>query len=129
MDVFIYCADIYCEKCGQAIRDQLDAENAHNADDYKRDYGQDYDPPNAETPETEYDSDEYPKGPFPDGGGEADCPQHCGNCRVFLENPLTSEGEKYVREALARGGDCVEEWSRYYGITLESDESAEGGAA
>jgi len=28
-------------------------------------------------------------GPYPDGGGEADAPQHCGGCGVFLENPLT----------------------------------------
>lgn len=31
-----------------------------------------------------------------DGGGEADTPQHCANCGVPLENPLTSDGVHYV---------------------------------
>ena len=45
------------------------------------------------------DSDAFPQGPYADGGGEADAPNHCDHCRVFLENPLTSDGEEYVREA------------------------------
>lgn len=48
--------------------------------------------------ESSYDSDEWPKGPYPDGGGEADTPQHCDHCGVFLENSLTLDGDECVRE-------------------------------
>jgi hypothetical protein len=46
----------------------------------------------------------YPQGPYPNGGGEADCPQHCDHCGLFLENPLTADGYEYVRKAVR---DCV----------------------
>lgn len=48
-----------------------------------------------------YCEDCAPKGAecYSDGGGEADCPQHCANCGVPLENPLTSDGVQYVLEA------------------------------
>ena len=42
-------------------------------------------------------SDAYPQGPYADGGGEGDSPQHCDSCGVFPENPLTEDGESYVR--------------------------------
>ena len=41
----------------------------------------------------------YLKGPYPNGGGESDSPQHCGTCGLFLENPLTEDGEMYVQSA------------------------------
>jgi len=34
------------------------------------------------------DCDEYPVGPYPEGGGEADYPRHCDHCGLFLRNPL-----------------------------------------
>jgi hypothetical protein len=37
---------------------------------------------------------------YVDGGGESDCPQHCGTCGVYLENPLTKDGIAYVLEAI-----------------------------
>ncbi len=40
------------------------------------------------------------EGPYPDGGGEADCPQHCAACGIPLENPLTSDGVTYVLDAI-----------------------------
>lgn len=49
--------------------------------------------------ESSYDSGEWPKGPYSDGGGEADTPQHCDACGEFLENPLTGDGDSYVCEA------------------------------
>lgn len=52
--------------------------------------------------ESSYDSDEWPKGPYPDGGGEADTPQHCDHCGEFLDNPLTPDGEECVRDAFRR---------------------------
>ena len=60
MDVYIYQADIYCEDCGKAICEDL-AKKGGIPEDLDC-----------------YDSDEYPKGPYSDGGGEADSPQHCG---------------------------------------------------
>lgn len=84
-DVFIFCADLYCADCGKGLRERLDNQG-------KR-------PPNVKD-ETTYDSDHYPKGPYGDGGGEADSPQHCASCSAPLGNPLTQAGEKYVRKAL-----------------------------
>lgn len=72
---YIYQADIYCEDCGN---------------DLKAKFGP------VKFPSE--DSDEYPQGPFCDGGGEADCPQHCASCGMFLQNPLTPDGDNYVQE-------------------------------
>lgn len=54
-------------------------------------------------------------GPFLDGGGEADTPQHCAHCGVYLDNPWTQDCVDYVAEALgkwpARGRlDVLREW-------------------
>lgn len=58
MNVYIYQADLYCEDCGEEICEQL------------KEVAPEIVP---ENPEDElYDSDDYPKGPYPDGGGEAD---------------------------------------------------------
>jgi hypothetical protein len=70
--------------------------------------------------EGSFDSDDYPKGPYRDGGGESDCPQHCDHCNTFLENPLTEEGEEYVRQAVAENptSPAIEEWGHFYGYFL-----------
>ncbi len=78
------------------------------------------------------DSEQWPQGPYPDGGGEADCPQHCDCCGAFLENPLTDDGDSYVREkaepfnapdsswdeiatrAESAGQPVLAEWIRFY---------------
>lgn len=39
-------------------------------------------------------------GAHADGGGEADCPQHCDGCEAHLDNPLTHEGRAYVASRL-----------------------------
>lgn len=102
MDVYIYAADIYCEDCGRAIRERIISEGNAPAD---------YDD------ETSYDSDEFPKGPFSDGGGESDCPQHCASCGVFLENPLTSDGYDYVREQhAAHESEITAMWCEFYDV-------------
>jgi hypothetical protein len=65
-----------------------------------------------------WDSDEFPKGPESDGGGESDTPAHCCQCHTFLENPLTGDGYEYVLEQLRDGSgdaDVLAEWRRYYG--------------
>lgn len=98
MNIYLYRAALYCEDCDEKIKKRLGY--SHEGMD-----------------ETEYDSDEYPKGPYPDGGGEADSPQHCDACELFLENALTGDGEDYVREKLAeRDGreEILDEWAYYY---------------
>ena len=90
MDVYIYQADRHCKDCGEIKRAELTAQGKAPAD--------------IES-ESTYDSDDFPKGPFADGGGEGDTPQHCGTCGVFLENPLTQAGYAYVREAVDGAAD------------------------
>ena len=123
MDAYIYCADIYCADCGRAIRKQLKREGHAPAD--PRDG-------------SSYDSDEYPKGPFEDGGGEADCPQHCGSgidclnaitlldnsiIGAFLENPLTQVGYQYVREMYLEdsASELVQLWVDYYPEAIKDE--------
>lgn len=108
MQVYVYAADIYCKECGEELCRELS--------------------PFAPDDERTYDSDEFPKGPYCRGGGEADCPQHCGsgadcynaielaNHRVgaWLENELTTDGVDYVREAIREGGEVAELWAKFY---------------
>jgi len=121
MQAYIYCADIYCEDCGRAIKRAIQQEGnapADPADEYS------------------FNSDEYLKGPYPEGGGEADCPQHCGDgpdCEnaiefddgtkigAWLENALTAEGVTCVREAIAEDPDneVCQLWAEWYSAELE----------
>jgi len=93
MNAFIYQAALYCEKCISA-----------------------YDKPQRA-------GDDDPSGPYPDGGGEADCPQYCDACGLFLENSLTSDGVNYVKQLIAehratgRGKkEVLTELADFYGI-------------
>lgn len=106
MNAYIYCADLYCADCGQSIRQTLDRQGKA---------------PASRDNESSYDSSDYPKGPFHDGGGEADCPQHCGSCGMFLENPLTSDGLDYVRQAIDGPGkpEVLADWRAFYGDQLQ----------
>jgi hypothetical protein len=84
---------------------------------------------NGFTSESDYASDDLPKGPYADGGGEADTPQHCDGCRQFLENPLTGDGLIYVEDAirdwLTTGkpngvtNDVIVEWANFYKDELD----------
>jgi hypothetical protein len=100
------------------------------------------------TNESSFDSDDFPKGPFANGGGEADTPQVCAATLTFLENDLTQAGYAYLREAvdctadiepgdtaddLARrlaakfretGNDVLAEWVEFY---PEAFDKANGG--
>lgn len=104
LDVYVYAADLHCTRCGEKLREDLTREGRAPAD-----------------PEDEksYDSDNFPKGPYADGGGESDAPQHCGTCGRFLGNPLTADGVAYLKEALREKrltgkGETVEEWTEFY---------------
>lgn len=90
MDAYVYQAALYCEDCGLAIRKRICEAGRQPAN---RD-------------ESTYDSDDYPKGPYPDGGGESDTPEHCNGCGVFLGNPLTQEGYRYFFDAAKRESDA-----------------------
>ena len=80
-DAYVYAADLYCDDCGRALETALDRAQQENTGD----------------------SNDYPQGPYPDGGGESDGPQHCGSgagcvnamefagtrVGVWLGNPVT----------------------------------------
>ena len=101
MDVYTYCAALYCEECISEIK--LDLPTPQGADIEGGD-------------ESTWESDEYPKGPYSDGGGEADCPQNCDKCQLFLENPLTADGYMYLIEAQTENpaSKAVREWLDFY---------------
>jgi len=93
-ETYIFNAALLCEECAEELMTKLRNEGKPNTGD----------------------SDDYPQGPYPNGGGEADCPQHCDSCLMFLENSLTSDGENYVREAVEEGSKTATEvWKPYYG--------------
>jgi len=121
MNVYMYQAALWCQDCGEALREALVEEGKA---------------PQDPEDESSYDSDDFPKGPFADGGGEADVPQHCDaneecinaitlfdgrKIGAFLENDLTSDGEDYVKEAVAdaevekrEGSVALEVWKDFY---------------
>lgn len=125
MDVYVFQAALYCEDCGQRLEDELAARGTEDTGD----------------------SDDFPQGPCPDGGGEADAPQHCDNgpdcinaepgdggaVGALLENPLTHEGQGYVEAAVTErpGSVVVRRWADFYGIgrpgTADNDASKRGG--
>jgi hypothetical protein len=95
VDAFIYQADLICPACAKKINARLSPDQLASED-----------------------SDDAPQGPFADGGGEADRPQHCGMCGEHLENPLTGAGYEYVEECSRdRSSHCdvIRCWRQYYG--------------
>jgi hypothetical protein len=138
MNAYVYQADLWCEECAEEIMARLDSTIRETAEAevdieierLEKSLGIDLsDSPKMRErlvnkrakaighdleDESSYDSDEYPKGPYPNGGGESDSPQHCADCREFLENPLTSDGYDYVRE------NQNDEWDSFYEIDRES---------
>lgn len=80
MTAYIFQAALLCKWCGEKRCRDMSKPAGYVCDD-----------------ESSWDSDDYPKGPYAEGGGEADTPQHCDDCGLFLENPLTRDGGDYVR--------------------------------
>lgn len=126
MRVYFYNADIYCEDCG---------------DDIKRRIRKELKATGSKDSPVSQDSNEWPQA-VADGGGESDCPQHCasqGECLnatayldsdhksgLFLENPLTSDGEEYVREQHRTNCSAITQmWLEHYGLTVEDKDSEE----
>ncbi len=115
---YIYCADVWCDDCGAAIRRRLTDEGKAPAD------------PNNEW---SYESDDFPKRVGNDE--ESDTPQHCAaneNCinaieisgKVgFLFGELTLDGVVYIEDAIEDANrevcltwnrEVVELWYRHY---------------
>jgi hypothetical protein len=117
MKAYIYQAALLCEGCAHIVKTRMLDREPGGYDAFKSE-----------------DSDRFPQGPYSQGGGEADCPNHCDHCRVFLENPLTADGADYVKQAAEKytcrevddswsdvanradkeGGQVVAEWIRFY---------------
>lgn len=124
MRVYVYQGALLCAACGERER----ARRLPHMIESAFNLGVTFDPAD----ESSYDSDDYPKGPYENGGGEADAPQHCDHCGTFLENPLTPDGVAYVRGAIAdyirSGGmdhgnrtgnhQAAYGWQQFYGPVL-----------
>jgi len=111
MRVFMFQAALWCEACARAtMAGKLRPAHVNPED------------------ESSYDSGEWFKGPYTEGGGESDTPQHCDGCGLFLENPLTADGLAYVAERLAGfvadphngNADVLAVWREFYGMAEES---------
>jgi len=108
---YMYQADLWCDECGEEIRERL-----------LKELPEDFDPDAEDT----YDSDEFPKSCCSDG---SDCPENCAGCGQPLDYTLTAEGRSYVLEtakaALENGldthiiplkGSAEETLTWYYGM-------------
>lgn len=121
MEVYLYQADLWCKDCGEEIREELTRRGQA--------------PENRDDGHT-YDSDEFPKGPFSDGGGGSDTPQHCaagesclnaitlkdqGKVGCWLENPVTTAGVEYIKEHITSYPGLVTDlWREWYREELEN---------
>lgn len=123
--VYMYQADLWCDCCGKQICEDITKEGKAPADP---------------DDECSYDSDEYPKS-CAGLSDEADSPQHCAagaECLepfelngekygAFLENDLTDEGERYVKELhKERPTELTQFWMDHYGLNEpEADDEDE----
>lgn len=113
MDAYVYRATLYCGDCAKEIKAEL----------FENDLAFGEKAPNDPIG---VDSDDFPKGPYPDGGGEADSPQYCDGCGEFLENDLTTDGREMVLDSvadwLAWGGNRddpdIKSWIEFYDVEL-----------
>jgi hypothetical protein len=105
-DVYMFQGSLYCEDCGRDIQDTMRKTDRSPPDEHD---------------EESFDSNDFPKGPFGDGGGEADSIHHCDSnetclnavelpCKskigAWLGNSLTSDGDEWlassIRESIFR---------------------------
>jgi len=108
MYAYMYNAGLLCEECGESKQKELKGTGA----------------------ESSGESDVYPQGPYPHWAVLCDKPQHCDNCEKFLQNPLTSEGDDYVRKSYSEAREglktkriepgaswslgVTQQWANYY---------------
>lgn len=86
---YAYDAALHCLDC---TRERFAGITDGNADEYRDSEG------NAPTPVYSWSD-------------EADTPQHCDECRTFLENSLTRDGIEYVVDAIADALRDPEVWA------------------
>lgn len=118
MLTYMYRAALYCPDCAGKIQRNIDLkERGKERGSYPVVWAG--------------DSESYPSGPYENGGGEADTPQHCDACGVFLQNSLTSDGVRYLQEhveAFETQGigraDVIHEWTDFYGAISWADNDA-----
>jgi len=125
MDAYIYRAGLWCGPCvikalvvaGKAAPSAIDISSAEALRQVVS--------ANGFASESDYDSDDLPKGPIAQGGGEADTPRHCEGCGQFLANPLTGDGLIWVDDTIR---DCLttrkataplNEWADFYKDELD----------
>ena len=84
VSAFIFRADLYCGGCAGVRMVEMTREGVRDGVDCWK----------------SEDSDDFPQGPYPDGGGESDSPAYCGGCGMFLKNPLTSDGYVSLQEQI-----------------------------
>jgi hypothetical protein len=129
MDVYLYNAALWCGPCiiktlvagRKAAPGAIDMPPAEALEQIVS--------ANGFINESDYDSHDLPKGPYADGGGEADTPQHCDGCGQFLENPLTGDGLIYVEDAIRDSlrtktlsgatNNAVVDWAKFYKDELD----------
>lgn len=128
MNVYTYQAALLCERCARSVLLKLNAEQSA-ADPDAKTFGEL--PQHASTADLcrmVHDNGsgrELPDGPFPDGGGAADCPQHCDKCQAFLQNDLTDAGEAWLKQTMAdavtagRITGTVHQWAQFYGLRFD----------
>lgn len=121
MDAYIYQAALWCGPCviRRLVEEKKTSPGALGMEPAEA--LQQIVSSNGFAEESDYDSDDLPRGPYPNGGGEADTPQHCDGCGVLLENPLTTDGDRYITEKLiehARDGsgnaEVLKQWAEHY---------------
>lgn len=112
MDAYVYQAALICSDCEPKVQADIIMRGLDTPGGWAKFVGWERE-----------DSSHFPQGPYANGGGEADCPQHCDICTTFLENPLTSDGVEYVQHVVSAASameildGCIAEWSDFYGIT------------
>ena len=127
-EVYMFQGALLCENCGLDVQDNLRKKGKA---------------PEDEDDEESFDSDDFPKGPFGDGGGEADTIHHCDSNEeclnaiklpcgskigAWLGNSLTSEGDEWlaksIRESIfkddAHGRQVNRLWRLKYSDPLSS---------
>ena len=95
MNVYMYQAALWCEPCTLGIMATLTTPDGYA--------------------EYDWDSDSYPVGPYAGDMMESDSPDHCDECNVHLENPLTPDGYRYIVWESINA-----EWDAFYGIEREA---------
>ena len=106
--MYAYQAALWCDSCGQAIREELDKAKVDDSGD----------------------TDDYPQYADEDSS-ETDSPSHCDagpDCLeaetlsdgikvgALLAESLTADGKEYVRKAIALGGSVAELWAAQWPV-------------